>query len=61
MPLDPTQRAVAARILGRESVELLARPLWEFHPYHRPLVLTARKRRNILQHDPEPIGDPEYA
>jgi hypothetical protein len=31
------------------------------HPYYRPLLLTERKRRNILQNDPEPSGDSEYS
>jgi hypothetical protein len=43
------------------SDEYVARPLWEFHPSYRSLVLGERRRRNVLQHDPEPIGDPEYS
>jgi hypothetical protein len=42
------------------SDELLALPLWGFNPADVPTVLSERRRRNILQHDPEPIGDPEY-
>ncbi len=60
MPLNPTQRAITAKIIGGASDEYLGRPLWDFHPYYRPLILSERKRRNILQHDPEPSGDPEY-
>ena len=61
MPLTESQRVVTSKILGRASDEYLARPLWEFHPYYRPFVLTVRARRKLLQHDPEPIGDSEYS
>jgi hypothetical protein len=43
------------------SDEYVARPLWEFHPHVRAHVLSERKRRNLLQYDPEPIGDAEYS
>jgi hypothetical protein len=43
------------------SDEYVTLPLWEFHPSYRPLVLSERRRRRVLQHDPEPIGDPEYS
>lgn len=61
MPLSEIQRAAVMRILGTASDEYLALPLWEFHPSYRPHVLSARRRRNILQNDPEPIGDSEYS
>jgi hypothetical protein len=61
MPLTNTQRKHAAAILGRATDGCLRMPLWGFHPYYRPLVLSERRRRNILQGDPEPIGDPEYS
>lgn len=40
--------------------EALALPLWESRPFYRLAILSERRRRNILQGDPEPIGDPEY-
>jgi hypothetical protein len=43
------------------SDEYVALPLWEFPPAYALHVLSERRRRNILQHDPEPIGDPEYS
>lgn len=61
MPLTESQRTVAAKIMGTASDEYLAQPLWEFHPAYRSVVLSARRRRNILQIDPEPIGDSEYS
>lgn len=60
MPLTDAQRTVTAKILSRASDAYLGRPLWEFHPFYRPLILSERTRRSILQGDPEPIGDPEY-
>jgi hypothetical protein len=61
MPPSALQRAVVGRVLRMASDEYVARPLWEFHPSYRSLVLSERRRRNVLQHDPEPIGDPEYS
>ncbi|MGX1133208.1 hypothetical protein RKD49_005398 [Streptomyces glaucescens] len=61
MPLNKYQRARVATWLRGATDEAVSRPLWDFHPYYRPAVLTERKRRNILQSDPEPIGDPEYS
>lgn len=60
MPLTKTQRMPSAGALRIAEDEFVALPLWEFRPHSVPLVLTERRRRNILQHDPEPIGDPEY-
>jgi hypothetical protein len=61
MPLTESQRTQAAGVLCIASDEYVALPLWEFHPHYVLHVLSERKRRNILQNDPEPIGDPEYA
>jgi hypothetical protein len=61
MPLSETQRTQTVGVLRMASDEYVARPLWEFHPSYRSLVLSERRRRNVLQHDPEPIGDPEYS
>lgn len=52
--------------LWRASLRLMpvwyvARPLWEFMPKHRAAVLSERRRRSILQGDPEPAGDPEFS
>jgi hypothetical protein len=55
------QRVNVAAVLARASGEYLTQPLWHFHPYYRPFVLTERKRRHILQYDPEPTGDSEYS
>jgi hypothetical protein len=60
VPLSDTQRVTVAKILGRAADEYVVLPLWDFHPYYRPQILAERKRRNLLQHEPEPIGDPEY-
>jgi hypothetical protein len=54
------QRVNVVAVLARSSDESLARPLWLFHPYYRPFVLSERARRRVLQNDPEPSGDPEY-
>jgi hypothetical protein len=43
------------------SDETIRRPLWEFTPDERPAVIHERRRRNILQGDPEPSGDSEYS
>jgi hypothetical protein len=61
VPLNETQRVNVVAVLARASDEYLAQPLWNFHPYYAPFVLSARARRNVLQHDPEPSGDPEYS
>lgn len=61
MPLTETQRTQTVGVLRTASDEYVALPLWEFHPYIRPHVLSERRRRNVLQNDPEPIGDPEYS
>lgn len=42
------------------SDELVSSPLWGFLPSERSAVLSERARRSLLQHDPEPSGDPEY-
>jgi hypothetical protein len=49
------------RILRGMPDATIGRPLWTFPPNHALLVLSERRRRNILQGDPEPIGDPEYS
>jgi hypothetical protein len=41
--------------------EVLSLGLWIFTPDEIPAVLSERRRRNLLQGDPEPIGDPEYS
>lgn len=61
MPLSDTQRTQTRGVLRMASDGHVALPLWEFHPHIVPHVLSERRRRNILQHDPEPIGDPEYS
>lgn len=61
MPLTDPQRVAITRALGRATDEFVALPLWSFHPHYRPFVLVERKRRNILQNDPEPTGDSEYS
>lgn len=61
MALNQTQRKNAANVLRGASDGYIRRPLWEFHPYVRPLVLSERARRGFLTIDPEPIGDPEYS
>ncbi|MFE9335295.1 hypothetical protein [Streptomyces sp. NPDC007063] len=40
--------------------EHVAQPLWYLPPCARPALLHERRRRGILQGDPEPIGDVEY-
>lgn len=60
MALNDTQRATTVRILQGASDEYIRRPLWDFHPYYRPLVLSERARRGYNP-DPEPTGDPEYS
>lgn len=39
----------------------VAIPLWDWPASWALAVLSERRRRGILQHDPEPIGDAEYA
>lgn len=60
MALSDMQRTQAVATLRFASDEYLRLPLWEFHPHLVPLVLSARRRSQVLQHDPEPTGDPEY-
>jgi len=60
MPLTETQRTQTVGALRMASDEYVSLPLWEFHPHYALHVLSERRRRNLLQHDPEPIGDPEY-
>jgi hypothetical protein len=43
------------------SDEVISAPLWTFLPANIPHVMHERRQRNILQLDPEPIGDPEYS
>ncbi|MFJ9318820.1 hypothetical protein [Streptomyces globisporus] len=60
MPLSATQEATAVRTIRGAADEYLQQPLWNFHPFYRPLILSERKRRSILQGDPEQTGDPDY-
>ncbi|MEU4005639.1 hypothetical protein AB0F32_24505 [Streptomyces albidoflavus] len=61
MALSTTQRVAALRTLMAEADnEYIAAPLWEFHPLFRLAVLSERRRRHLLNNDPEPIGDNEY-
>lgn len=60
MALTESQRKVAVVALRLASDESVSAPLWDFRPELALHVLSERKRRNLLQHDPEPIGDPEY-
>lgn len=60
MPLSETQRTQTAGVLRMASDSYVSAPLWEFPPQYRPYVLAERRRRNLLQADPEPTGDPEY-
>jgi hypothetical protein len=41
--------------------ETIGSGLWNFPPEIRPVVLSERRKRNILQGDPEPVGDPEFS
>lgn len=45
--------------LGTNS--LLCSPLWLFPPDYRLAVLSERRRRGLMQIDPEPIGDAEFS
>lgn len=60
MALSDMQRTTTVRVLRGAADEYVSRPLWEFHPYYRPLILSERARRGFNNPDPEPIGDPEY-
>ncbi|MDX3551005.1 hypothetical protein PV729_04330 [Streptomyces europaeiscabiei] len=59
--LHPRALEAVAEILRGSADEEVSRPLWSFLPEEAPIVLSERRRRNILQGDPEPIGDPEYS
>lgn len=61
MALSQTQVTQAAAAFRLAADETMRRPLWEFHPYYALMILSERQRRGLLQHDPEPIGDPEYS
>lgn len=61
MSLTQTQRTLAPWALSHASDEFVRSPLWEFSPHIRSAVLHERRRRNIMQDDPEPIGDPEFS
>jgi hypothetical protein len=61
MPLNEVQAVNVRKVLANASDEFVSQPLWAFHPYYRPHVLTERSRRQVLQSDPEPVGDPEYS
>lgn len=60
MPLNAAQRKSTAAVLATTTDEYLMQPLWNFHPYRRPLILSERNRRGFVS-DPEPIGDAEYS
>lgn len=60
MVLSAAQRGAVTSELARAADEYLALPLWEFHPAYALPVLSERRRRGILQGDPEPTGDTEY-
>lgn len=59
--LDASEPYNWARALGEAADETVALGLWNFPPESRAAVLSERARRNLLQNDPEPIGDPEYS
>jgi hypothetical protein len=61
MPLNDVQAVNVRKVLANSSDEFVGQPLWAFHPYYRPHVLTERARRHLLQNDPEPSGDPEFS
>jgi len=50
-----------ARALRETDDWTLSLPLWGWPPEVRPLVLSERARRGLLQSDPEPTGDPEFS
>ena len=56
-----SDREVARVSAFLASDERLSAPLWDWPPEARPYVLSQRRRRGILQGDPEPSGDPEYS
>ncbi|WP_037664948.1 hypothetical protein [Streptomyces albidoflavus] len=61
MALSTTQQERMRRaFMARLSDEDVCAPLWEFFPAYRPYILSERRRRNLLNNDPEPIGDHEY-
>lgn len=60
-PLAPRALEAVAELLGAAPDDEIRRPLWTFLPEEVPTVQHERRRRNILQGDPEPIGDPEYS
>jgi len=59
--LDASEPYNWPRALAEASDETVALGLWNFPPEARLAVLSERRRRNILQCDPEPVGDPEYS
>lgn len=61
MALTELQRNTAVRIFQGAPDDYVRAPLWDFHPYYRPLILTERARRGFNHIDPEPTGDPEYS
>jgi hypothetical protein len=61
MPLSEIQRVNVRKVLANATDVFVSQPLWAFHPFYRPLVLTERARRQLLQNDPEPSGDPEFS
>lgn len=61
MALSTTQQERVRRaVMAHFSDEDVCAPLWEFDPEDRPLILSERRRRHLLNNDPEPIGDHEY-
>lgn len=58
MPLSDSQRQTARRMLAAASDNYLRLPLWDFHPYYRPLILSERRRRFGVPTQED--FDPEY-
>jgi hypothetical protein len=50
-----------AHALKGASDEQVGGPLWRYPPDAIPAVMHERRKRNILQNDPEPSGDSEYS
>jgi hypothetical protein len=59
--LDASEPYNWARALAEATDETVGSGLWNFPPDARPAVLSERRKRNILQGDPEPTGDPEFS
>ena len=59
--LDRSEPYNWVRALRGTDDQTVSVPLWEYPPEARSAVLSERRRRNILQGDPEPVGDPEFS